>query len=469
MLRQVSLYFLFRAGNGVVALLSLMLLTRWLTPEQYGRYALGISTANVISALGFQWLNVSVGRFYSSRSISPARLLEAAHRYAAGVSAIVLVGAIALAGSALPIHTTPTFIFATAALGVALGFHNLHMQFLNAQQNTLRYGWLTASRAWLALALALGAIWYGWQATGALAGVAIGSVAAILMWGVRRQGLSAVDSDTAEQNIGGKLLRFGLPLSLNFLAIVALDTVDRFMLNHWHGPAAVGAYGAAFDLIQQTMGATLNVLYLAAYPRVVAAWEQGGTEAAKSALRPLRSAMLVVAPLAVLLFASLSSDIAHLVLGANVASQSAEVMLPVALAVAFSGMRAFCFDIALHLHQSTRMQVVMAALMAGVNVVLNILLIPRFGPAGAAWASAVAFGCGMVISLWFGRSDRLFAGIGAELAAAVLAGGLAWLAASALPTVFVAAAAAALAKALVLMLVFLATFHAARRLMGRHA
>lgn len=465
MLRQVSLYFLFRAGNGVVALISLMALTRWLTPEQYGRYALGISAANVISALGFQWLNVSVGRFYSSRSISPARLLDAAYRYATCVGAIVVLGALALAGSAALTHIAPTFILATAGLGVALGFHNLHMQILNADQNALRYGWLTASRAWLALALALAAVWCGWQATGALAGVAVGSAVAVILLGARRRDLRTVQ-DNAEENIGNKLLRFGLPLSLSYLSIVTLDSVDRFMLNHWRGEAAVGAYGAAFDLIQQTMGATLNVLYLAAYPRVVAAWEQDGAPAARAMLRPLRFAMLIVAPLAVLLFACLSSDIAHLVLGANIAGPAAEVMFPLALAVAFSGMRAFCFDIALHLRQSTRMQVLMTAMMAVVNLALNLLLIPRFGPMGAAWASACAFGCGMVASLWFGRSDRLFAGIGAELAAAGVAGGLAFLAVGAMPVIFASTGAAILAKAAVLVLVFLATFQVARRLVG---
>ncbi|KQW42076.1 MULTISPECIES: lipopolysaccharide biosynthesis protein [unclassified Roseateles] len=469
MLRQASVYFLFRAGNGVVALLSLTLLTRLLTPEQYGHYALGISTANVIAALGFQWLNVSVGRFYTSPTVSPNRLLDAAYRHAASIGAVVLLGALILASSTAFGSTPFTFIIATASLGVALGFHNLHLQLLNAQQNTLRYGWLLATRAWLAFALAIAAVWCGGQATGALTGIAIGSVAAVLVLGAQRPSADATGCQTLEQDVGRRLVRFGLPLSLSYLSIVTLDSADRYMLNHWQGPAAVGAYGAAFDLIQHTMGATLNVLYVAAYPRIVAAWEQGGAEAASTLLRPLRSAMLLVAPLAVVMFSGLASEIASLVLGESVADQSAALMTPLALAVAFSCLRAFCFDIALHLRQSTRMQVLTTALMAGINLALNVLLIPRFGALGAAWASACAFGCGMAASLWFGRADRLFAGVGRELAIASFAAALALLVANTVPNPFEAAFAIGLTKALVLVVTFLLAFHSAKTLLTRLA
>lgn len=426
MLRHASIYFLFRAGNGVVALLSLMLLTRWLPAEEYGRYALGISGANVIAALGFQWLTVSVGRFHGSRGIAPRRLFDTARRCAGVVAAAVLAGALLLVVLDWPAAGTHGFVLTVAALGVTLGVHGLHLQFLNSRQDALRYGWLTASRSWLALALCLAAVWSGGLATAALAGTLVGSAAAVALLGARKAQLQGADDDQPTRGaLTPELLRFGLPLSLTYLSITILDASDRFMLNHWHGAAAVAAYGAAFDLVQQILGAVLNVLYLAAYPRIIAAWERDGSDAAKAALAPLRRATLTLAPLGALLFAGLAPDITALMLGPQVAPQAAAVMPAVAVAVAFSGMRAFCFDIALHLRRATRLHVTTTALMATLNIVLNLMLIPRFGAWGAAVASAAAFSLGAGLSLWFGRMDRLFDNVGIEFArsaVAVLAG-----------------------------------------------
>ncbi len=426
MLRHASIYFLFRAGNGVVALLSLVLLTRWLPAEQYGRYALGISGANVIAALGFQWLNVSVGRFHGSRGIAARPLFETAQRCALVLGVAILAGALLLAALAGPLTGSSGFILTVAALGVTLGVHGLHLQFLNALQEALRYGWLTASRAWMALGLSLAAVCSGGLATAALAGTLVGSAAAVALFGARKP--SPPDAGDAAAHAGAiapELLRFGLPLSLTYLSIAILDAADRFMLNHWHGPAAVAAYGAAFDLVQQILGAALNVLYLAAYPKIIAAWERDGGEAAKAALAPLRRAALTLAPLGALLFAGLAPEIAGFMLGTQVSASAAAVMPAIAVAVAFSGMRAFCFDIALHLRRATRLHVTMTALMAGLNIALNVLLIPRFGALGAAAASAAAFSLGAALSLWFGRTDGLFDNIWLDLtrsALAVLAG-----------------------------------------------
>lgn len=424
MLRHASLYFLFRAGNGIVALLSLMLLTRWLPPEQYGLYALGISGANVVAALGFQWLNVSVGRFHGSQRWQPELLFGTARRCALVIGLVALLGAAVLAALGWPAAGSPSFVLMVAALGVTLGVHGLHLQFLNARQDTLRYGWLTAGRAWFALALCLAAVWSGGLATAALAGTLVGSALAVALLGARRPEPS--DPAGPVRGMTPELLRFGLPLSLTYLSIIILDASDRFMLNHWHGPAAVAAYGASFDLVQQVLGAVLNVLYLAAYPKIIAAWEQSGADAAKASVAPLRRATLTLAPLGALLFAALAPELAGLMLGPQVAAPAAAVMPAIAVAVAFSGMRAFCFDVALHLRHATRLHVTTTALMAAFNLGLNLLLIPRHGAWGAAVASAAAFTLGAGLSLWFGRMDGLFDNVWIDLTRSSLAALAGW-------------------------------------------
>jgi O-antigen/teichoic acid export membrane protein len=47
-------YFIVRAGNGVFAIATLAVLTRFLSPAEYGVYALGMAIASVVSTIFFQ-------------------------------------------------------------------------------------------------------------------------------------------------------------------------------------------------------------------------------------------------------------------------------------------------------------------------------------------------------------------------------------------------------------------------------
>ena len=56
--------------------------------------------------------------------------------------------------------------------------------------------------------------------------------------------------------------RYGLPLVFNFIAIVLLDFVDRFMIARLLGVSYVGPYSISYDFIQLTIGTFLNIFFL---------------------------------------------------------------------------------------------------------------------------------------------------------------------------------------------------------------
>ncbi|HLO94398.1 MAG TPA: polysaccharide biosynthesis C-terminal domain-containing protein [Burkholderiaceae bacterium] len=425
MLRHAALYLLFRGANGLVALLSLYALTRLLSPESYGRYALGMASINAVAVLGFQWLNVSMGRFHGSDSGEPnAQRLAAAHHAWAGLSLAALALLPLLGALGLVRSLDALDLLLAAAGGAVLALHGLHLQLFNAEQQPGRYGWLGVARASLALAGCLLGVYTVGTAAAGLAGLAAGSLLSLL-WLGHRPGLRGLFSAPARSLPAmAALARFGLPLSLTYLSIVLLDVTDRFLIDHWHGSAALAPYGAAFDLCQQTMAAVLNVLYLASYPRIVKAWESEGAAAARQATAPLQRGMLLLAPWLVLVFSSAAPEITALLLGPDLREPAARLLPWIALAVLFSTLRAFLLDVALHLQKATRLHVLTTALMALGNLGLNLLLVPRHGAWGAALASACAFAIGMVASLWFGRRAGIFEGLGAQLLRVLLCTGL---------------------------------------------
>src|SRR6202021_2773028 len=64
-LRQTLQYSIASLVSAIIGLLSAICFTRLLSPEEYGIYIVGLSTAGVVSAVLFTWVRVSALRFQS--------------------------------------------------------------------------------------------------------------------------------------------------------------------------------------------------------------------------------------------------------------------------------------------------------------------------------------------------------------------------------------------------------------------
>ena len=399
MFKTSLIYFLIRAVNGVLALATIYVLTRLLTAEQYGLYALGMAGLGLCGSVLFQWIAVAVSRFYAAHVAEPDALLIEAYRLLFRVAtAGLLVTAGYAAWSPMP-AITPMLAWAIGIGATAMGLHSLGLQVANARGQPVSFGALTVSRGVLALVAAVAFVQAGLGGAGAVLGVALASVLSVTFFGAR--GLTKVRHNNPE--LRQQMIVYGLPLTLTYLATMVLDVSDRFMIGWSLGTPAVAGYAASYDLTQQTVGAILNVLFLASYPRVIAAWEVGGAPAARQAMLPLSRAMLLGAPMVAGVFIGLAPEISTLVFGAALQADAAQVMPWVAFAVAVGGLKSFFLDIAFQLAKVTHMQLRITAVMAVLNVVLNFILIPKFGVAGAAISTTAAFSLGSLMSWWYGR------------------------------------------------------------------
>lgn len=399
MFKTSLIYFVIRAANGVLALTTIYVLTRLLSAEQYGLYALGMAGIGLCGSVLFQWIAVAVSRFYAAHAVEPDALLTEAYRL---FFRIAIVGLVLTSIYAVWYPTpavTPLLALAIGVGAIAMGLHSLGLQVANARGLPMRFGLLTTSRGAFALAAAVAFVLAGFGGTGAVFGVALACVFSVAFFGARRQ--TKVRHDNPEMR--RQMVAYGLPLTLTYLAVMVLDVSDRFMIGWWLGTPAVAGYAAAYDLTQQTVGAIMNVLFLASYPRITAAWESGGASVARQAMLPLSRAMLLGAPLVAGIFIGLAPEISRLVFGAALQADAVQVMPWVAFSVAVGCLKSFFLDIALQLAKVTHMQLRITAVMAVLNVALTLVLMPKFGVVGAAISTTVAFSLGAVMSWWYGR------------------------------------------------------------------
>jgi len=386
----------------VFAIATLAIFTRFLSPAEYGVYALGVSISTVASAILFQWINEAVGRFYPIYLDEPGKILAIAGRgfwKAAAVSLLLFLGVLPF----LEVFGIgATLVGILFLITVSLGRYTLALQVANAQGAPVRYCLLSWAKGGGALAAGFVFIFYGISDQGALLGLLVGLVFAVVAFSPNpwmSMKLGSVDTRRSEE-----MFHYGLPLTLNFLAILIVDVSDRFMIGKLLGAAQVAPYAVAYDLVQQSLGAVMNVLFLSTFPLIVKVFEGDGDEPARIHLHNLGSWLVSLGlPIAVGV-GVLASEISETIFTSNYSKDAGAVMPWLAAAIFVAILKSNFLDLAFQLRHVTKYQVYIAILMAVVNIVLNLLLLPLYGVIAAAWATLAAFAVGALVSWLAGKS-----------------------------------------------------------------
>jgi O-antigen/teichoic acid export membrane protein len=125
---------------------------------------------------------------------------------------------------------------------------------------------------------------------------------------------------------------------------------------------------------------------------------EGTTDRADRYFRELLPVLCLLWSGACLLLSAIGSFLIPYAFGASFAESSA-LLWPLGAAAALAGPVFLGFGPLIHARSVTRVSAWLAAGAACVNVVLDAVLIPRFGLLGCAWATAAAYGTGTVVAV----------------------------------------------------------------------
>ena len=162
--------------------------------------------------------------------------------------------------------------------------------------------------------------------------------------------------------------------------------IDVFMLSKMRPVEDVGYYGAAWRLLELAMVVPQS-LCLSLYPQLVAAVHEDRARVARLGALASRYLLALALPAAVL-FTVLGRPILRLFYGSGFDPAVPSLVVLMWTLVPYGIVRYHAYLLVGADHQ--RVDLWMNVLMTGVNVVLNLVLIPTMGPVGAAIATLVS-------------------------------------------------------------------------------
>ncbi|MFN3352304.1 MAG: lipopolysaccharide biosynthesis protein [Brevundimonas sp.] len=388
--------------TGLTGFLGLVIFTRLLQADDYGRYALAFSVMTLSHVAVFTWLEAAMARFWAAESGQALKdhfhSLYRATLTLAAVFIPVAAGVIL----ALPVDAPLKIAIAAGVLGAPLRCLNkLAQERFRASGEVARAAAVDIVTAVAGLAIGVGFALAGAGGAAPLLGL---TLAPLLT-------LPFVLPTEWRRGLGGRYLRdrlrayasYGYPIAAALALSLVLASTDRFLLAAFLDEAAVGAYHAAYSLSNRTLDVMFIWLGSAGAPALVMALERSGRKGLEVAAREQASTFLLLALPSAAGLALVARPLAEIMIGDELRVATASVTPLIALSALMAGLTTYYFGQAFTLARNTRRLFAAMAIPAVSNIVLNLLLIPLFGLIGAALATVLSYALGLAATLVLGR------------------------------------------------------------------
>jgi len=182
-----------------------------------------------------------------------------------------------------------------------------------------------------------------------------------------------------------------------------ITNADRFMINYFNGMEAVGIYVAGYAIIDRIGQMLFMAVAMPSFSLTIHKLEQDGFDAARQQTYHAGVAVLALAIPACAGLILTAPQIAAVFIGPEFREGAVKVMPWIALSTFFNGLATHYFDHAFHLAKKPRLLLWTQGPGAALNILLNVLLIPRFGYIGAAYATLASYSLLLLLSITLGR------------------------------------------------------------------
>lgn len=427
--RHASHYLGGRVCLMLLGFISFPVFTRVFSVSDYGIMSLVLKVLLLLTVLGKFGLQNSVQRFYAEEGASSD--LETSRRYystlffgalsTGALMAVLFVLAMFFAPASLVGTRLKHLFLFVAVLIIVRSLQPTLIGFLRAEGKTKTYNATEIAVRALTVLVTVTLLLF-WKSTltvffGSMIAVEVAGIV-VLAGYMRRRGL--VDLKAVDWHYFRKAAVFAFPLIGYELASVVLDSGDRLLVQHYMGSQSLGYYSAAYNVSTYVEEALMVPINLALFPIYMKLWVEKGKQETQAFLSRSLNGFLALAVGVACVVLLTARDV--IVVLASSKFQDASRLLPVlVIGLLIYAVHIF-LNAALLIYKKTATMTKLVVYACAINILLNIILIPRIGLQGAAIATLISY---LIMVLLMGSvSFRLlplkisYAGFAGNLAAA---------------------------------------------------
>ena len=396
--KQSSHYLAGRIAVMVLGLLSFPVFTRLFSVEEYGLLNLVVKTVAVFVVFAKMGIQNSVMRFYQDFAVHGDRKALQVY-YSTLYFAVLVFAGLATIGFDVFIWWAPTplmspllrqLLLLGSGLILVRGIYSVLVGFWRVQERTILFNAVDAlNKACVIAVIVLLAFTWERSVRAFLGGSLLveGATVVIASYLLLHQRL--VLPSACNSTLFKDAVMYGAPLIFYELFGVVLGSADRFLVQYYLGARQLGYYSAAYNLSSSLQDSIVAPLALALFPIYMRLWATKGKEATQTFISTIFNHFALVSVGIVALVALTSKD--AVILLASEKFQKAHTLVPLLVAALLLAASHFFIDPGLLIYRKTGVMARIAVYSTGMNIVLNVLLLPRMGLYGAGLATFLSY------------------------------------------------------------------------------
>jgi len=392
-LKDVVKYLPAQIAPGIVGFISIPIITRIFSPQDYGNYSLAMATIMVLSTLA-GWLPMSIIRFYPAYERDKKldlfygnilRLTFISILVITFVFIIFIFSIKRLISSKLHL-----LMLIGICVFIAIAIFNVLQHFLRSKRQV---GWYSRFAIWKSV------MGFGF-------GIALIFLFKLgiksLLWGIVlsiffvipflwRKAIGSISSIYSKLNLSfvKDLANYSFPLVIGNLAAWILSLSDRYILEFFRGSQEVGIYSASYNISEKSIMLLASLFILASGPISIHIWEKEGKEKCTEFINKITRYYLVACVPAIIGLSVLSKPILNIMTGEQY-FEGYKIIPFVTLGILFLGLQQR-FQAGFIFYKKTgyiSLSIVVSGLL---NIFLNFLFIPKYGYFAAAVTTLVSY------------------------------------------------------------------------------
>jgi len=393
LLKDMSKYLPAQIIPGVVGFISIPIVTRLFSPGDYGIYSLVLATVTILSML-VGWLPMSITRFYSAFEREEKLDYFYENVIKLFFISILIISVIFCAALFTVKQLLSNQLYRLMYIGLILFvFISLFTTLQHFLRSKRKVSWYSAFAIWKSVtSIGLGLlliIVFNFSIDGLLWG---GSLSLILitpiLWRKSIGKVSLTNSKISTPLIKD-MGKYSFPLVIGNIAAWVLSLSDRYMLQFFRDSREVGIYSVSYNISERSIMLLTSIFMLAAGPISMNIWEKEGKEKSKLFLSKLTRYFLIVCVPAVIGLSVLSKPIMEILTGHEY-FEGYKIIPFVTLGALFLGLQQR-FQAGFIFYKRTGFITFSIVASGLLNVVLNFLLIPKYGYIAAAFTTFISY------------------------------------------------------------------------------
>lgn len=390
--------------SAVVGLVSFPILTRSLSVAEYGIVGLITSSLTLFIAIGKLGVQHAVIRFFAQ--VKNANIDFSVSQLNSTVSMVffcfacattglwLLAGLVILPNFLQYENISSLFVLASVIVFVRL-LGSGAMNFLRAQQRSADVAIAQSLSRFLNLSLIIGVLLMAHlDPRSVVACLLVAEVAGVSYAIYQYLPDFQFKAEDVSVRLAKAMLMYGLPLMILESLGLVLRLSDRYLIESILGVSALGQYSASYNFASYIDIIILAALMQAVKPAYMQMWEQEGKPQTQAFLSRGFHLFLVIGIPFITMFSITSPHLLSFLAGAKYSPGT--IIIPyVAFSFLLEGAVHF-LAAGLYIFKNTKVLMVWSLIATVINLVLNVLLIPKLGISGAAMVTIISYAVFMV-------------------------------------------------------------------------